>query len=299
MLTVKELVNDSIKLHSLPEIYTQLNDVINDPNSSMTNVATVIRQDPGMTVRLLRIVNSPLFGMSSKIETVSQAVQMLGINQIHDLLIATSITNVFKGISKDVMNMEQYWQHSTYCGVVSRMLAHHCKLIESERLFLAGLLQDVGHLIMYAYLPNYMKRVTEKSRSEDISLIKAEEKIIGFNYAQVGGELMHRWYLPDSLYETTLYHTKPASAEKYPLEAAIVHIANVLKTEYINRDESDVTNSDEEKCDDEYIDENKPELPIDPVAWEITGLTSDIIELVQEEADEHTNNIYDLISPET
>jgi HD-like signal output (HDOD) protein len=293
MLTVKQLINDSIKLCTLPKIYSQLNDVINDPNASTSSIAAVIRNDPGMTVRLLRIANSNKHGESSKIDTVSQAVQMLGFNQIQELVRTTTIADVFKGTPKDVMSMEKYWRHSVYCGVVSRLLAHHCKIIESEVLFQAGLLQDIGHLIMYPYLPNYMKHATSKSLTEGISLSEAEEKIIGVNYAQVGGELMRSWNLPDSLYESTLYHLEPGLAENYPLETSIVHIANAFKIEYIKSEGSDATISNSEEDD-----ENLPDLPVDPVAWEITGLTPEIIELVYNEAEEHSNQIFDHISPD-
>ena len=280
MTTVHELVTDSVKLFTLPEVYLRLKQVLDDPESSLSKVAEVIAHDPALTARLLRMVNSAYFGFGHKIETVSHAINMLGSQQVHDLALATAITRTFSDLPNEVLNMDKFWQDSVYCAVLARLLASRCNVLDSERLFVAGLLCDIGHLVMYQKIPQQMQQAIQRSRQEGIPLSHVEKDLIGFDFAEAGSELMCIWGLPTSLQMTTQYHLTPGHASEYQLQTAIVHIASIIT----GANDAHGLSADVEQL-------------IDPVAWQITGLSPESLELLIQEAGQQLSQAENLLFP--
>ena len=153
MLKLSELVENSIQLFSLPDIYFELRLVLDNKNSSLMDIVAVIKNDPAMTMRLLRLANSPFFGFASKIETLDRAINLLGAKQVHDLALSAYVISASNNIKIDRAILEKFWFDSLRSAVIARALAVHCNVIDSERLFVAGLLHNVGHLVMYSQIP--------------------------------------------------------------------------------------------------------------------------------------------------
>ena len=281
MFTPQELVGSAVKLVTLPDVYIRLRALLDYEDASMADVANLIAHDPGLTARLLRMVNSAFFGFAAKIETVSRAVGLLGTQQIHDLALATSVTRAFSHIPPGVMNMEFFWRNSVYCGVTSRLIASHCNVLDTERLFVAGLLRDIGHLIMYLKVPGSAQQASLRAKQEHLPLHQVERELIGCDYAQVGGELMRAWQLPASLQESLQFHLEPGKAQDFVLETSIIHIASVI-TEAAAAVET-------------------PELQtlhIDPVALQIAALSEDNLQPIKHEADRQVGEALSLIVPD-
>ena len=280
MSSVSELVDSVGNLISLPDVYFRVRSVINDPDSTMVEVANTVACDPNITARLLRVANSPFFGFTSKIETITRAVNTLGTRQVHDIVLATSIVRTFYGISNDVMNMDVFWYNSVYCGVAARILAKRCNVRDSERLFVVGLLRDIGHLVMYLKIPDQAQQALLYANEHEQELYRVERELIGFDYAEVGGALMNHWKLPDSLVDAVHWHPQPENAESAPTEASIVHIAGQL----ITRLEADERTG-------------PVDLQIKSVAWEKTGLSEEVLEPVISEADQFVEETMELLFP--
>ena len=273
-----EQVLHNARLMSLPDLYLRLRSVLDEPELSLAKVADVISQDPAITARLLRMVNSAYFGFVSKIDTVSRAVRMLGTQQVHDLVLATSVAKLFAGLSSKVMDMDTFWRSSVYCAVLSRQLGSRCRLLDNERLFVAGLLRDIGHLPMYQSIPELSQEALQRAARENRPLFLMERELIGFDYAQVGGRLMQKWALPKSLWEITLYHTEPDKTREYSLEISIMHIASTF-TEGI------WLNREPEEC----------LRHIQPVAWVNTSLAPETVLEIKPETDQQLEQAVDLI----
>jgi putative nucleotidyltransferase with HDIG domain len=263
-MTPQELVKDIGELVSMPGVAVRINEMVDDVQYSAVDIGKVISQDPGLTVRLLKIANSPLYGFSSQIDTVSRAVTVLGTKQIRDLVLATSAIKAFDGIPNDLMTMDDFWQHSIACGLAARELMGKQRAAQGESIFVAGLLHDIGQLVIFNKLPQQARQVLELEEDEmdEISLSQAEQQLLGFDHAQVGAELIRAWQLPQSLYECVAFHHQPAAADAFKFEAAIVHLANTLAV-MVELDTSDV---------------EEGEVPwLDPQVWEITGLDKAVI----------------------
>ena len=275
-----ELVTGAVQLYPLPKAYLRLRELLNDPDATMAEISAVISNDPAMTTRFLRMVNSAYFCLHSKIETVERAVAFLGVDQIHHVMLATSVIGAFAEIPKQLLDINAFWIRSVHCAVVARLLAQRCNLPYSERLFVSGLLHRIGHLILCQQLPESVRQIKEESLRKHKPVFKAERTILGYDYAQVGGELMERWELPDSLQLAVRYHTNPAEADNFILDTAIVHVASVITTAAAWKSEDD-----------------EPVPDFEVVAFQTVGISESDIQTLIEQADQSVAAAIELLLP--
>ncbi len=262
-----ELVKGIAKLASLPEVCIRVNEMVDDPRSSAADIGKVISHDTALTAQLLRMANSAFYNFPSKVDTISRAVTVVGERELRYLVLALSAVRTFSQIPVELINMASFWRHSVYCGVVARLVAAQCHVLHSERLFVAGLLHEVGMLVMMNREPDLAKRALLESESGNKEQHEAEIELFGFDHAEVGGILMRQWDIPEALCETVACHHDISKAENAKLDAAIIHIADVIAS----RAELEV-------------DYDGPLPQVDPQAWEVTGLNEDVMDVVSDDA---------------
>lgn len=227
-MTPGDLVKGSVRLVSLPEIYTKVVQVLEDPASSMADIGRVISQDPALTARLLRIANSPYYGFPSRIDSIPRAVTVIGAVNLRELVLIASVGDVITRIASNLMDMTAFWRHSTYCGVAARALGRKCGIVSVDALFVAGLLHDVGRLLILTKLPEMARGAYLRPLDERQRLCEVEREILGFDHGEVAGELLRAWALPESICDAVQYHHEPSRARTAPLTAAVIHIADAL-----------------------------------------------------------------------
>ncbi len=227
-ITLSHLIEQSSQLVSLPDIVINLNNIVNDPKSTITDFAEQIELDPGLTVQLLKIVNSPYYNFGSQVDTIFSAVSIIGTQDLRDLVLTTSLVSSFKGLNNPLCTLENFWRHSVYCGVIARKLAECIREPNSQRYFTAGLLHDIGSMIFYQALPEQSTMVLRRAMQNNTPLQEAEEDTFGFTSADLGAELIKSWNLPSMLEETTRYHNIPEQSAMFSTETTIIYIANHL-----------------------------------------------------------------------
>ncbi len=224
----RDLLRGYVEISSLPMIHLRLDEAINNPRKSMADLAKIIREDPGLTARLLRIVNSAFYNFPSRVETISQAVTIIGTQQLGALALATSVMQMFKGLPEGFVSMDSFWRHSVGCGLAARVLATLRRETNAERHFVAGVLHDIGRLVMFTKAVDASRDALTGARDNKKLLYEAEREAFGFTHAVVGGVLLQTWKLPASLEEVVMYHHNPKAATKYPIEAALIHVADII-----------------------------------------------------------------------
>ncbi len=224
----QELIEGSVRLSSLPEIYFKINDVINDPESSFGDVADVISNDTSLSFRLLQIVNSSFYNFPSPIDTISHAISIVGTKQLRDLALATSVLTAFEGIPEDFVSMKSFWKHSVGCGIAAWIVALNCRESNPEWYYLAGILHDVGRLIIFENHPEKAEMIVEQSLSQNRLMFEVEREILGFDHGEVGAALLDSWNLPLNLQEITGSHHRPLNESKHARETAIVSLADMF-----------------------------------------------------------------------
>jgi len=277
--TPSDLVRDISGLVTLPDVYLRINRLIEDPNSSSADIAKAVSQDASFTVKLLKLANSAVYNFSSSIDTVAKAVTLIGTSQIRSLALSLSVASSFEGMPNDLVSMRNFWKHSLLCALAARLLCKQARRCDADALFTAGLLHDIGELIIFNRLPGQAKDalMLVLDSQEEVSVPEAERQIIGFDHSAVGGALARQWNLPTVLQECIAWHHDPASAEKHPREVALIHIANTL---------AQLAEVDSIELDDAPA--------IDPHAWEVIGLDPDVVEEVVRAAQEEFAEIEQL-----
>ncbi|MES9823336.1 MAG: HDOD domain-containing protein [Candidatus Thiodiazotropha endolucinida] len=281
MMDPKTLVKDLDHLVSLPDICIRVNQLMGSGNYSSTQVADIISQDADISARLLRVVNSSFYGLPAKIETLSRAITIVGADELRNLVMAATAMRTFTGIPKQLVDMTEYWQHSVTTGVMAQSLAKHCNILHSERLFVMGLLHDVGRLVIYLTLPEKATDILYITGGDNWVLPETETEVLGFTHLDVGAELMRAWGLPESFVAVAGYHDDPKQAGDFQLETSLVHIAKAI-------------------ANGEMVGLNVEEMlwAINPFAWKMTGLSAETVSPMIEGMVTKSHEALSLITPQ-
>lgn len=213
---------------TLPDVYHRIRELIERPDARIDDFVDAISFDPALVTRIIRIANNPFFGYSRKVDTVKQAISLIGVIQLHDVLLSSLAIRAFSGIPTDIINQKMFWRSSVYCGITSKLLAKKYMLPTGERLFTSGLLHEIGHLVMYAKIPDQIQDVLFESEQSEKPLYLLERESLGFDYGQLGSEIMQFWRLPVSYCEMSMYHIEPERAENNKIEITLVNLARSI-----------------------------------------------------------------------
>jgi putative nucleotidyltransferase with HDIG domain len=224
--SVAQIVRHEVGLASFPDIYFKIREVLDNPKSSAQDIAEVVNTDVGFSAKLLKLVNSPFFGFTSTVDSVSRAVSLVGAQEISTLALGISTINYFKNIPPELMDMRTFWRHSLRCAVFAKLIASKLKL-PSERHFTAGLLHDVGRLIIFKNMAYASVEALLLARSDMVPLVEAENTVLDFNHAEVGGVLLAEWGFPNALKDLISHHHAPEEAASRQ-EAAIIQLADIM-----------------------------------------------------------------------
>ncbi|MDH5393782.1 MAG: HDOD domain-containing protein [Gammaproteobacteria bacterium] len=279
-----EMVAGIINLISLPEICIRINTALENPSHTNAQLGEIIAHDPAMAARILRIVNSAYYQFPSKVEMVSRAISLIGEDDLRALVLATSAREVFERIPNQLVNMELFWQHSVFTGIVARLLSKQCNILHGERLFIAGLLHDIGKLILYYKEPELSQKVLRQAADDSGIVHHAEQQLLGFTHADVGAALTQAWQLPESFHSIILHHHQPDKAQNYQIETAIVHLANTI----VNTLSPDIP------VDQHMLD---AATDLNPASLSITGIDLMQLPALITEAQKQTHEVLNIMFP--
>lgn len=216
-------------LPTLPRTVLKITELVNDPKSSAKDLARVIADDQVLTARLLKLVNSSFYGFPERISTVTGAIVLLGFDAIRNLLLTTSVFDLFANHNrKKKQDQEKFWDHSLGCAVGAKVIGNYLRHDRIEELFVSGLLHDIGKIVEMMYLADEYTKVVAVIDKENILMTTAENKVLGYNHAEVGKLLAEKWNLPVKLVQVIAHHHQPDNAGSFAMEAAIVHLADIF-----------------------------------------------------------------------
>jgi len=293
--SLEKLIERSGKLGSLPAIVYKVFSVMDDPKSTATNIGKVINDDPALTARLLKLVNSPFYGFTAKVDTVYRAVALIGHKELRSVVVAASAINVFDGIPSELVSMKDFWKRSLSTAVTARVLAAFKREPQIERFFIAGLLHDIGSLLLYLKLPEEMAWALSQVLGSDIidrvELAKAEKDIMGFDYTEVGGELLKKWNLPAPICVAVRYQLDPENApQKEQGGAWLIALASQIVDKYFEQD------AQENSGDDFAIEPNQINLEkIDIALWQANKLDPQLLPKILEKAQQQFESSKDIL----
>ena len=226
---VKKLIEKVQGLPTLPTMLNSINQMILNPRTSAKEVSQIISSDPALTSKVLRVVNSSFYGFPNRITTITHAIVILGFNTIKSIVLSSTIFDVFRrGTKPGEFDRTEFWKHSIGCGAAAKVLGRRISYPMLEELFIAGLLHDVGKIVLDQYLPEKFGEVGALVRARDILIVEAEMSVLGVTHADVGAWLFEKWNLSKGLVDAVRHHHNPALAGESQRFAEIVHVGDVL-----------------------------------------------------------------------
>lgn len=229
MTTTPEGMAASVtQLASFPDVAFRINEMISDENSGAAEIGALIEPDPALSAALLRIANSALYSVGGDVSSVERAVAVVGLREVRDLTFSICASATFSGIPNDLITVEDFWKHSLFCAAAAQTLAKKARVCVGESLFAAGLLHDIGHLVMFSQSPEMSRKALQLSLQENdgLSPYLSERKVFGFDHMAVGAELARQWRLPTSLQECIGFHHEPFASNEITEAVLVVHLAN-------------------------------------------------------------------------
>lgn len=278
MKAARKFISDMAENISMPEIYLAIRRLIKQPETSIADYVELLNNDSMLSHRILRIANSEFFGFSRKVNTLNQALNLIGIIQLHDLLLSSLCMRTFTSIPTQILNLKAFWFYSTQCGIASRIIAQHSFAPISNHYFTLGLMHEIGHAAMYSKAPELSLQSLQDSQQQDRPIQQLEQQYFGFDYTQIGKSLMQLWHLPEVYQQVASYHLRPELAnESCQFEVQIIHLAHTI-------------------CQNPVLDVHQELISsIQQNFTPLKNLPSNIDDIIIQEIDTHTDSVLDIL----
>ncbi|QJR79496.1 HDOD domain-containing protein [Alteromonas pelagimontana] len=230
-MNVQELAEKACELFVLPEAVTRLKECLDDNAASMDDIAEIIAFDPALAAQILKVANSALYRFPNRIETISKALQVIGTRSAYDLALAYGVTHAFSEVEGKVIDLDKFWEQSVSCGLLAKYFAEQMRVREPERLFVAGLLHNVGELIMVSVAPEKAKRC--QAFNTRVSPADLQKAIVGFTYADLSAAMIRKWQIPECIAApiANIHNTHEPAQE---VESQILQLSYVLALDNVN-----------------------------------------------------------------
>lgn len=265
-MILEKIIKDSDQIPSLPSIFYSVVQAINDPDSTLEEIGDIVASDVALTTQVLKVVNSSYFGFADYIETLPHALNVIGIDQLSNIVLATSVMSQFKGIPEDFVTMKSFWAHSIACGLAAREIAKFGMSKIKETLYVGGMIHDIGSLIIYKEIPELAREALERCNNWGQKLVDAEKNVMGFDHTEVGNALLSRWELSEIFKEMAFYHHAPWEAPNYPKEVSVIYLADYII-----------------HCNQLGSSGELQSSPLDPKVLDILGISQDVIPEISEQ----------------
>ncbi len=263
ILVLKEKIESINALPTIPKVLKKILGVIENPKISLNEISNFVSGDPALTTKVLKMVNSPVYGFPGRISSVNQAVILLGLTVVKGLPLGVS---VFELMQKTMIGL---WEHSLGTAIICRLMAKKKGLKEPDELSAEGLLHDIGKVLLVLQYPDVYEKAMNDSDNNHLTIYDTERGYFNTTHATVGMWMARKWRFPPNLIETIEYHHKPHLAKITPVDSAIVHFADVL-----------VRARGFGFAGDRFL------MPVNPMAWELLSFSdADIKEILSEAED--------------
>ena len=232
-VTLEQLVGSGQDLPSLPEIYLRVSEQLEDETCSVQRIGDTVQTDPAITSRVLKMVNSAYYGLPNQVSSVAQSISLLGRERLKQILIGSVLRGVFSGQDNPAFSMQAFWQHSIKTAIIARELALATRVVaEPESMFTAGLLHDIGKLLLINRYPERMLAAEETMLQQRVDILSAELSQVGVTHTAVGEALMEHWGLPPLLVDCARHHHEPVHDGPNRQATHLIYLANRL-SEYV------------------------------------------------------------------
>ena len=225
---IKRRVQKIGGLPSFPATHAEILKLSESEESSSEDIADKLKLDPGLLATVFKLVNSSHYGFAKKVDSLKLAVTLLGLEEIANLVMAAQVFEKMGNYEEGAgLDLQAFWKHAVGTAFVARTIAKKLRT-ETESAFLAGMLHDLGKVVLDRYFADYYASIFDLIKSEGMSIVRAEQEILGLSHAEIGGQLAFEWQFTDNYLNSILYHHNPQNARRYQRLVSLVHLADVF-----------------------------------------------------------------------
>jgi HD-like signal output (HDOD) protein len=225
---ISKLLSRIDSFPTLPMVVNRVLDLTADPESTPRDLMRVIETDQALMATTLKVANSAFFGRPRRIRSLEHALTLLGFSEIRNVVLMKAVFSSFPQLDGDSpMDLRQFWNHAFSCGIAARMLAERVRLSASD-CFVAGLIHDIGKLVMVMSMPVEYGRYLQDTGSRSINSRDLEEKSFGLGHDDAGMKLLERWMFPEDLVNAVGYHHTPPALEDHQSFSPLIHVADII-----------------------------------------------------------------------
>lgn len=289
----RQFISDMFEVISLPVVYQELRILFDDQKANVDNCANIVGKDSMLSQRIIKMANNPFFGFVRKPNNLYQAISLIGVMQLHDIILSCLCIRAFSTIPKQIFNINAFWKYSISCGIASKIIAQHSQIDASNQFFTFGILHEIGHAAMFAKAPEISARVFEKHQLYNDSIPVLEKEHLGFDYTELGAEMMRFWHLPRLYQEVAAHHLRPPHAHRvYRPAVEIVNLAHVICQDLRVGQHSELiannkTNNSLFKCLPAHIDE----IIVSSITAHADSILSSLLPEESEASDTHRRQV--------
>ncbi len=281
------LIQKIESLPSLPQAYHKCCFLLERDVTDSKDLAQVVATDPAMTMAVLKLVNSAFYNIPRKIERLDHAISIIGHTKFRDLILTAAVVKAMSSLASGAVDMEIFWRHSIYSGLLAKRLALHAYLPNNERLFLAGLLHDVGQLVYFDLLETKALKVAELVNKLGVNVSVAEQKVFGFTHQDIASALCKRWDLPEWLEQPVKHYNSPQESLYFKQEATIVAMANATaQLHYPGLSRLG------------KVPATRPAILDDALVWQQINIDQEVLSTVVTDANEQLQSVVQSLVPE-
>jgi putative nucleotidyltransferase with HDIG domain len=250
--SLDKLVEAAGELGALPDSWQRIDTVLARPSASTEQIADSLASDPGLSARMLKLANSPMFGLMARVDSLPKAVHLIGTRQLRELALAATVIDMVSNGRRE--RVEGFLRHAMAVALHARAIAGLRRESNVERFFVAGLLHDLGSLAMELAAPDLVAETRRRASATPEPVELSEAAVFGYDHAAVGAAIVERWRLPAPLREAVGCHHAPMRANAHRLDAAIIHVSTIA---------TGLTG---------YGADGPVMTPLHPAAWELCGV---------------------------
>ena len=280
MNAAREFVNGIAGQVSMPEVYVAIRKLLHNPDGKLDEMVKVVETDPMLSLRIMRLTQSPYFGYTRNCGNLHQAINFIGFMQLHDLLICCLCLRNLSAIPEQIFNFREFWRYCVQCAIAAKTIGKYSRGDNSSAFFTLGLLHEIGHAMMFMKVPEASLQAIEIARQSNRELASVELETLGFNYTQVGAEMMQIWQLPPLYQQAASFHLQPELADKeyrFPIE--VVHLAHEICQDLDSLETSGLVKNSIEQV------------------VEFKGLPDNINQIIRSEIDEYGDLVLEIFWP--
>ncbi|MGK9477072.1 HDOD domain-containing protein [Melioribacter sp. OK-6-Me] len=217
---------------AVPQVIAEVSQMLDNEMTSASDLCKVISRDQALAAKILAVANSPLYGLPRRVSTIEFAVVIIGFDHIKNILLALSLLDTFKVRNAKDWNHQDYWRHSILTATGAKRIADDLRYPRSGEVFTAGLLHDLGLVILYKYMNYDYKQIIELVENQGLSFLEAENKILGYTHSHIAEFLLDKWNFPRNIVDAVVNHHTPSESEYNPVLTSLVHLTDYMTQKF-------------------------------------------------------------------